>query len=135
MTSITGNIFATVAEKDYLEFYKNKQPVYNRIKEFLNFKNEDIARATGVPENSVRFDERIPPEVQTHMVEWANALNLVAEHFKGDANKTILWFTTPNPLLGNIAPRDMIRFGRYKKLFKFIYTALAENKMNKSRYN
>ena len=128
MTSITGNIFATVSEKDYLEFYENKKPVYNRIRDFLKFKNEDIAKATGVPVNSVRFDERIPPEVQTRMVEWANALNLVAEHFKGDAAKTILWFTTPNPLLGNVAPRDMIRFGRYKKLFKFIYNALAENK-------
>lgn len=127
MTSIASDIFGNVA-KDYLEFYRNKQPIYNRIKEFLNLKNEDIARATGVPESSVRFDERVPPEVQARMTEWANAVNLVAGHFKGDETKTFVWFTTRNPLLGDITPRDMIRLGRYKKLFKFIYNALAQNK-------
>ncbi len=78
--------------------------------------------------SSVRYDEKIPTELHERIKEWAILLNLVAEHFKGDATKTTLWFTTPNPLLGNISPRDMIRFGRYKKLFKFIFNALAENK-------
>ena len=55
-------------------------------------------------------------------------LNLVAEHFHGEVKKPALWFTTLNPLLGNVTPRDMIRFGRYKKLFKFVVTAIAENK-------
>ena len=126
MTTLT-NIFDTVAE-DHFSFFKNQKTEYNRIKDFLGFKNEDISTATGVPLASIRFDERIPPEVQERMKEWANVLNLVAEHFKGDIKKTTLWFTTPNPLLGNVTPRDMIRFGRYKKLFKFIFNALAENK-------
>jgi hypothetical protein len=39
----------------------------------------------------------------------------------------MLWFKVPNPLLGDVAPRDMIRFGRYKKLLKFIQSALEEN--------
>ena len=121
-------LFDTVSKTDHLAFFKNKQPVYNRIKDFLSFKNEDISTATGVPLKSIRFDDDIPLEVEERMREWANALNLVAEHFKGDATKTALWFTTPNPLLGNVTPRDMIRFGRYNKLFKFIFNALAENK-------
>jgi len=128
MKTLTDDIFATVPKEDYLSFFRNKQPEYNRIKDFLEFKNEDISTATGIPLKSIRFDERIPLEVQERMREWANVLNLVAEHFNGDAIKTALWLTTPNPLLGNITPRDMIRFGRYKKLFKFIFSALSENK-------
>lgn len=128
MKTFTDDIFATVPKEDYLSFFDEDQPVYNRIKEFLEFKNEDISTATGIPLKSIRLDERMPLEVQERMREWANVLNLVAEHFNGDVRKTALWLTTSNPLLGNMAPRDMIRFGRYKKLFKFIFNALSENK-------
>jgi hypothetical protein len=38
-----------------------------------------------------------------------------------------LWFQTKNPLLGNISPRDMIRYGRYEKLRRFIMNALEDN--------
>jgi hypothetical protein len=62
----------------------------------------------------------MPAQVHERIREWATLLNLVAEHFQGDHQKTVLWFTTLNPLLGNITPRDMIRFGRYNKLFKFV---------------
>ena len=128
MTTLTGDIFSTVPEKDYLSFFEDDKPNYNRIVDFLNFKKEDISKATEVPLSSVRWDNKIPKELHERIREWAILLNLVAEHFKGDAKKTALWFTTPNPLLGNISPRDMIRFGRYKRLFKFIFNALAENK-------
>ena len=128
MTILTGDIFANVPKQDYLSFFKEDKPVYNRIVDFLDFKKEDISKATEVPLSSVRYDEKIPKELHERIKEWAILLNLVAEHFKGDSTKTALWFTTPNPLLGNISPRDMIRFGRYKKLFKFIFNALAENK-------
>jgi hypothetical protein len=47
---------------------------------------------------------------------------------KGDVRKTVLWLTLPNPMLGNVSPRDMIRFGRYKRLSKFIANALSENR-------
>mgnify|MGYP001575731161 FL=1 len=128
MTTLTGDIFANFPKQDYLSFFKDDKPVYNRIIDFLNFKKEDISKAAEVPLSSVRYDEKIPTELHERIKEWAILLNLVAEHFKGDATKTALWFTTLNPLLGNISPRDMIRFGRYKKLFKFIFNALAENK-------
>lgn len=128
MTTLTKDMFSTVSEKDYLSFFEDNKPNYNRIIDFLEFKKEDISKAAEVPLNSVRYDEKIPKELHERIEEWANLLNLVAEHFKGDARKTALWFTTPNPLLGYVTPRDMIRFGRYKKLFKFIFNALVENK-------
>lgn len=123
------DIFSTVAKEDYLSFFQeDNKPKYHDIAKFLEFKKEDISKATGVPLSSVRYDEKIPAELHERIREWAILLNLVAEHFEGDGKKTALWFTMPNPLLGNIAPRDMIRFGRYKKLFKFIVNALAENR-------
>lgn len=75
---------------------------------------------------SVCYDDKIPQELQEHMREWAIALNLVGNFFK-DKEKTTLWFHIPNPLLGNVSPRDMIRLGRSKKLLKFIQTTLEES--------
>ena len=47
--------------------------------------------------------------------------------FEGDVGKTALWFRLPNPLLGDLSPRDMIRYGRYARLQEFVVEALAEN--------
>ena len=47
--------------------------------------------------------------------------------FEGDVNRAALWFRLPNPLLGDLSPRDMIRYGRYGKLKEFVLEALAEN--------
>ena len=51
----------------------------------------------------------------------------VAGYFKGDAQKTFLWFSLPNTLLGGISPIEMIKLGRYKKLYHFVQNALAGN--------
>ena len=129
MTTLTSSIFDTVPNRDHLHLFQDDKPKYNRIIDFLEFKKEDISKATDVPLNSVRYEEnKIPAELRERMREWACLLNLVAEHFQGDAKKTALWFTVTNPLFGNISPRDMIRFGKYKKLFKFVVNALAENR-------
>ena len=68
----------------------------------------------------------MPTELRERLTEWAIALNLV-EGFFQDQKKTILWFSIPNPLLGDMSPRDMIRVGRFKKLLNFVQTALNEN--------
>ena len=33
-------------------------------RDFLEFKKDDVAKAVGVPQSSVRFDERVPPSVR-----------------------------------------------------------------------
>ena len=53
----------------------------------------------------------------------------VVEFFEGDVAKAALWFRLPNLLLGDISPRDMIRYGRYAKLQAFVVEALAENEV------
>ena len=129
MPTLAPDIFATVPKQDYLSLFQDTKPKYHGVVDFLEFKKEDVSKATDVPLSSVRYDDKMSVKLQERIREWATLLNLVAEHFQGNAQKTALWFTTPNPLLGsNVAPRDMIRFGRYKKLFKFVVNALSENR-------
>jgi len=121
-----GALFATVHKKDYLSLYESGKPDYQKIVNILEFKKRDVSKASGVPEESIRYDQKMPKELEDRMTEWAAALAAVGDYFK-DPQKTVLWFKIPNPLLGNVPPRDMIRVGRFNKLFRFILQALHEN--------
>jgi hypothetical protein len=120
-------LFRTVADKDYLGFWANNTLKPRVVADFLDFDKRDIAKVAHVAPASVRFDEKIPKEVLDRLQEIANICALVAQHFDGNVAKTALWFKTKNPLFGNIAPRDMIRYGRYEKLRRFVVDAIAEN--------
>jgi len=56
----------------------------------------------------------------------------VFDFLGGDTMKTIAWFDTPNPGLGNVSPYDMIMLGKEKKLEKFIDDAMEMNKFHGS---
>lgn len=121
------SLFRTVPNKDYLNLFHDGMVDGQKVVEILNYKKNDVAIAANVPVNSVRYEpNKMPAELKERMQEWAIALNLV-EGFFNDRQKTILWLSIPNPLLGGMAPRDMIRVGRFKKLLNFIQTALDEN--------
>ncbi|HVA66111.1 MAG TPA: hypothetical protein VNK24_04205 [Elusimicrobiota bacterium] len=124
----TAEIFSYVPDRDYMGLLEGGHPKSKAVLSFFEFEKKDIASATSVPVASVRYDERMPEPVRQRMTEWVTLVNLVAQFFQGDAQKTELWFRLPNPILGNVSPRDMIRFGRYESLRDFIYTSLAENK-------
>ena len=119
-------LFETVPRNDYLELFPGGRPDYHRAVQLLDLTKKDIAKASDIPIPSVRFDQKMPKVLEDRVREWAIALSKVAEYFQ-DGEKTVLWFKTTNPLLGNITPRDMIRFGRFRKLHKFIMSALSEN--------
>lgn len=127
MGALTHDIFSNIPEKDFLSLLEKGEARPSKVIEFIRFKKEDVSKAAGVPSSSVRYDERMPQILKDRLREWANLFNLVAQFFEGDAIKTSLWFKTANPMLGGISPRDMIRFGRYQKLLKFILNALSEN--------
>lgn len=99
---------------------------YQRVVKLLDFKKKDVAKASQISVQSVRYDQKMPRELEERVREWAVALSLVGQYFR-DEHKAVLWFKTTNPLLGNLAPRDMIRIGRFKKLYRFILNALHEN--------
>jgi uncharacterized protein (DUF2384 family) len=124
----TATLFSSIPNKDHLSLLKKDlQPDGEKIAKILKFKRQDIASATNIPQSSIRYDDKMPAELKERLIEWAVALNLVAEYFN-DTEKTILWFEIPNPLLGGISPKDMIKLGRFKKLRDFIQIALDENK-------
>ncbi len=120
-------LFDTVSRMDPLKFWSNHGLGYKKVTDFLDFDNNELSKLGGVSKRSVRLDERIPIELRDRLEQIANIISLVAENFEGDPRKTTLWFKTPNPLLGGISPRDMIRYGRYKRLIKFISTARQAN--------
>jgi uncharacterized protein (DUF2384 family) len=124
-------LFETVPKEDYLSVFPSGGTDYEKVVDLLDFRKKDVARASNVALHSVRYDPpKMPKELQDRIQEWAVALNLVAQFFR-DEQKTVLWFKTPNPLLGDITPRDMIKVGRFKKLRQFILQALSENEMRK----
>lgn len=116
-------VFATVAAKDNLSFWRDRKLDYRKVVDFLEIDKGDISRFSGVAKSSVRYDKSMPAAVRQHLEQVANICNLVFEHFQDDV-KTKLWFQTPNPLLGNFSPRDMIRFGRFDKLRRFVMEAI-----------
>lgn len=120
-------LFRNVRDRDYLGFWANQALQAREVAEFLQLKKPDVAKVAGVAPSSVRFDQKIPREVLERLEEIANICALVAEYFEGDVAKTALWFRTRNPMLGDISPRDMIRFGRYGKLRQFVMDAISEN--------
>lgn len=123
MTNTNEKIFETVSKHDPLEFYANHGIDYQKVKEFLELDRNELSKLAGVSKQSVRLDNKIPRVLKNRLEQIANICNLVATYFEGDPVKTALWFKTMNPMLGGIAPRDMIRFGRYKKLLQFITEA------------
>ena len=115
---ITGHV-----ANDVLGFYREGHPDYRRVADLVKLSKEDLSKLAKVAKASVRFDEAIPTAVAERLREIANIANLVAEYFNGDAQKVGLWFELPNPILGNISPRTMIRGNRYKRLLNFVLEA------------
>src|SRR6476620_9295076 len=111
MEQSSDGLFASIPRADKLNLFDGSRPKGQEIVGFLDLKKRDVASATKLPEGSVRYDLRMPDALRDWLTELATALNLVAEFFK-DATKTNLWFKTPNPMLGNIPPIEMIRMGR-----------------------
>lgn len=130
-STASRGLFGTISDSDRLGFYDDDTFKARSVVEFLQFTNSDVSRLAEVSKNSVRYDELIPREVRERLEEIANICNLVAGQFAGDAQKTALWFRTKNPMLGDISPRDMIRFGRYDKLRRFVIGALSDAAMGK----
>lgn len=126
-------LFESIPQEDYFNLFTGSgEPDGKKVADFLKYKKEDVSIATGVQLKSIRYDVRMSAELRERLTEWATAINLVGNYFK-DLHKTILWFHTSNPLLGNMSPRNMIRIGRFKKLLKFIQTALDENNRHVSK--
>lgn len=123
--SLASNDFLnSVPQHDYLGLLHGNTA--RKVVDFLELDRYQVAKAMGLKEKSqVRFDDQIRKDLKERLEEIAIICELMAEYFNGNAEKTALWFRVKNPALGGISPRDMIRYGRYKKLELFIRNALA----------
>lgn len=123
---MSAQLFDTVHRQDFLHFGQGASFNSKAVADFVGLRKQDVSKIAQVAPSSVRYDDDIPHKVRERMEEIASVINMVADAFAGDANKTALWFKTSNPLLGDVSPRDMIRLGRYDKLRKFIISAMME---------
>jgi hypothetical protein len=124
-TQAATDLFSSIPKRSYLGIYQDEAKYPKKVVDFLELTQSEVAKATAVSPRSVRYDSRIPEDVKRKLIEIGVIVEMVAEFFEGDIRKTHLWFITQNPLLGHIAPRDMVRYGRYKKLLKFVNDSLA----------
>lgn len=76
--------------------------------------------------------EKLDEVNQEPEYESRDVFKLVLDFFKGDKEKTDLWFKSENPLLGGISAATMIECGRYDRLLSIVKTALAENEAPKT---
>lgn len=127
MPDLVQDLYGTINKTDPLGFWTGQQVNYAEVSRFLDLDKNELSKISGISKNSVRFDKKIPQILKSRLEEIAVICSLVAEYFEGNPVKTALWFRTPNPLLGDISPRDMIRLGRYSKLIKFITEARRHN--------
>lgn len=118
-------LIENIAKKDYLGFLpkSGEQPNYKRVTDFLDLDKAATAKIARVAKASVRYDAKIPRDLADRLEQIANIVNRVAVLFDGDMQKTALWFRTPNPMLGDVSPRDMLRMNRFKRLAKFVAEA------------
>jgi Protein of unknown function (DUF2384) len=128
----TANLFQNVYRADHLHFWDGQDLNYRKVAAFLNLSRAEISSLSGVAKSSVRYDDKIPDAVRDRLQSIANVCNIVYDYF-GDTAKTALWFKTANPMLGNLSPQDMVRFGRYKKLLRFITVAVEEERVREKR--
>ncbi|MFA7441424.1 MAG: hypothetical protein WCZ66_10720 [Sphingomonadaceae bacterium] len=115
---------------DYLQFGRGFSFDPKRVPTVLGLNKEDVSRLASVSVKSVRYDDAIPGQVRDRLEEIANTINMVAEVFDGDIEKTVAWFRARNPILGDVSPRDMIRLGRYERLRKYIINAMTDRAGN-----
>lgn len=122
----TGLGFFETVPNDYLHFGRGDAFNANLVRDALGLKKEDVSRLASVSVSSVRYDAAMPEQVRERLEEIGNTINMVAQAFEGDAEKTFAWFRARNPMLGDVSPKEMIRLGRYERLRKFIITAMVE---------
>jgi len=122
-TNALNGFLSTVPTHNYLHLLEGNTP--KKVADFLELNRNDISKAMKMDKEHVRFDNQITKDLKNRLYEIANTCELMAGYFNGDIEKTALWFKIKNPAIGGISPRDMIRYGRYKKLELFIRNALA----------
>lgn len=90
---------------------------------FLDLTKNDVSKAFDVPKHLIKYNNKAPKDLLDKINEMALVCELVTDFFDGNKEKAYLWFQTRNTSLGNVSPRDMIRFGKFSILKSFIFSS------------
>lgn len=90
----------------------NNPATLKEIADTLDLSSSDLATMIEVKVSSIRWDAQMPTKLKERLQEFGSLCDLVATQFNGDHTRTAMWFKIPNPLLGEITPKDMIKMGR-----------------------
>ncbi|SRR5260221_245030 len=74
-----------------------------------------------------KFNEICESENDEYHADLFLIYGLLRTYFKGDEDRINLWMSTPNLLLGNQIPDNMLKVGKSKKLLCFVQSNLEEN--------
>lgn len=119
------NIFSNIPETDLFGIKTGGDFNYHEAAKFFGMDKKKVAKAAGVAEASVRYDARMPTDLKDFFMEIISVLSVVSSHLGHDKEKTKLWFSMPNPLLGGVTPAEMIFIGKHKKLMKLIQRSMS----------
>lgn len=121
-------LLLTVPPTNHLGFFEVDTADAAAVLLFLPFMKEEISRALDVPMAKVKYGRSMPPLMRRWVHELGFIYEMVADFFKGDTLKTKRWLKAKNPMLGGLSARDMICFGRHKKLMQFVMNAAEANR-------
>lgn len=120
-------LFANIPQDDLFGIKTKDGFNYKKMTQLLGFNKRKVAKAAGISESSVRYDGRMPVDLEDFFRELISVLAVVSKQFDGDKQETLLWFNMPNTLLGGLSPAQMITLGKHKKLMKFIQRSIEGN--------
>lgn len=119
------NLFSNVPQGDLFGINKDNNINYHEAAKFLGMSKKAVAKAAGIAAASVRYDARMSTDLKEFFLELISVVSIVSAQFSQDKEKTRLWFSMPNPLLGGVTPINMIMLGKHKKLLKFIQRSIS----------
>ncbi len=118
-------IFSNIPQGDLFGIKTAQGFDYQEAAKFFTMNKKAVAKAAGVSEQSVRYDDRMPTDLEEFFMELVSVLSVVSSQLGQDKEKTKLWFNMPNPMLGGVSPLNMILLGKHKKLMKFIQRSMS----------
>jgi hypothetical protein len=126
MTTITST--SDIGFKNHLKLFRTNGDVdVEATKDFMEISLSELANAFGFTVDQIRPD-RLSSLAQERIGQLAYVLDIVAELFGGDTEKTKFWVKTPNPNFGGASARELILRGRFRKVHQFVMAAFKERR-------
>lgn len=119
-----GDLFCTVTKAKLSPMFATDagEIRYKEIMEFLNLSRDDIAKATNISLESIRYDRKVRnAELRGFFLSVINIIGFALEHYD-NLERVQTWFRVTNPLLGNRQPIEVVKAGEQGTILKLLIT-------------